>query len=175
MGASDAMQNVYTTIEHVGASDTTVLITGESGTGKELAAEALHRESKRHAGPLIKLDCTAITENLLESELFGHKRGSFTGADRDRPGLILQARGGTLFLDEIGEISAMTQLRLLRFLQEKTFYPVGSDTPIEVDARVITATNVNLRQKVEEGLSGKISTTACGDRCDTAAASRAKR
>jgi two-component system response regulator HydG len=152
VGASDAMQNVYTTIEHVGASDTTVLITGESGTGKELAAEALHLESKRHAGPLIKLDCTAITENLLESELFGHKRGSFTGADRDRPGLILQARGGTLFLDEIGEISAMTQLRLLRFLQEKTFYPVGSDTPIEVDARVITATNVNLRQKVEEGL-----------------------
>lgn len=151
IGKSDAMQTVYTMIENVGKVDTTVLISGESGTGKELAAEALHEESHRKNRPLVKVDCTAIPENLLESELFGHKKGSFTGADRDRMGRILQADGGTLFLDEIGDISAAMQLRLLRFLQEKTFYPVGRDTPIQVDVRVITATNVNLRKKVEEG------------------------
>jgi len=151
IGSSSAMQTVYTMIENVGRVETTVLITGESGTGKELAAEALHHESPRRKKPLVKVDCTAIPENLLESELFGHKKGSFTGADKNRKGLILQADGGTLFLDEIGEISAMTQLRLLRFLQERTFYPVGSDTPIMVDTRVITATNVNLKEKVEQG------------------------
>jgi two-component system response regulator HydG len=151
IGSSSAMQTVYAMIENVGRVETTVLITGESGTGKELAAEALHHESPRRKKPLVKVDCTAIPENLLESELFGHKKGSFTGADKDRKGLILQADGGTLFLDEIGEISAMTQLRLLRFLQEKTFYPVGSDSPVMVDTRVITATNVNLKEKVEQG------------------------
>jgi PAS domain S-box-containing protein len=151
IGKSEIMQTVYAMIENVGKVDTTVLISGESGTGKELAAEALHEESHRKNRPLVKVDCTAIPENLLESELFGHKKGSFTGADRDRMGRILQADGGTLFLDEIGDISAMMQLRLLRFLQEKTFYPVGRDTPIQVDVRVITATNVNLRKKVEEG------------------------
>ena len=151
IGACNAMQMVYTTIENVGKVDTTVLITGESGTGKELAAEALHQESPRKDKPLIKVDCTAMPESLLESELFGHRKGSFTGADKDRMGHILQADGGTLFLDEIGEISALTQLRLLRFLQEKTFYPVGSDTPIIVDTRVITATNVDLKEKVQEG------------------------
>ena len=151
IGASLSMQALYTLIENVGRVDTTVLITGESGTGKELAAEALHRESSRSSRPLIKVDCTAIPENLLESELFGHKKGSFTGADKDRKGLLLQADGGTLFLDEIGEISPMTQLRLLRFLQERTFYPVGSDKPIVVDTRIITATNVDLKEKVQEG------------------------
>ncbi len=151
IGSSDVMQAVYTMIENVGRVDTTVLITGESGTGKELAAEALHYESPRRIMPLVKVDCTAIPENLLESELFGHKKGSFTGADKDRRGLIMQADNGTLFLDEIGEISAMTQLRLLRFLQERTFYPVGSDTPMTVDTRVITATNVDLREKVQQG------------------------
>lgn len=151
IGSSDPMQAVYTTIENVGRVDTTVLITGESGTGKELAAEALHNESSRRNKPLIKVDCTAMPENLLESELFGHKKGSFTGADKDRMGHIIQADGGTLFLDEIGEISAITQLRLLRFLQEKTFYPVGSDKEIVVDTRVITATNVNLKEKVVQG------------------------
>jgi len=151
IGSSDVMQTLYTTIENVGRVDTTVLITGESGTGKELTAEALHNESRRKNGPLIKVDCTAIPENLLESELFGHKKGSFTGADKNRQGHILQADGGTLFLDEIGDISAMTQLRLLRFLQEKTFYPVGSDAPVVVDTRVITATNVNLKEKVTQG------------------------
>lgn len=151
IGGSEVMQSLYTLIENVGRVDTTVLITGESGTGKELAAEALHQESSRSSRPLIKVDCTAIPENLLESELFGHKKGSFTGADKDRKGLLLQADGGTLFLDEIGEISAMTQLRLLRFLQERTFYPVGSDSPIVVNTRIITATNLDLKEKVQQG------------------------
>ncbi|MEN8198772.1 MAG: sigma 54-interacting transcriptional regulator [Thermodesulfobacteriota bacterium] len=151
IGASPTMQTVYTMIENVGKVDSAVLITGESGTGKELATEALHLESHRRNRPLVKVDCTAIPENLLESELFGHKKGSFTGADEDRMGRILQADGGTLFLDEIGDVSSMMQLRLLRFLQEKTFYPVGRDTPIQVDVRVIAATNVNLREKVQQG------------------------
>lgn len=151
LGASDAMQAAYTLIENVGRVDLSVLITGESGTGKELAAEALHQESHRKNRPLVKVDCTAIPESLLESELFGHRKGSFTGADRDRMGRILQADGGTLFLDEIGDISPMMQLRLLRFLQESTFYPVGQDTPLRVDVRVIAATNVDLKEKVRSG------------------------
>ncbi|MCL7487967.1 MAG: sigma 54-interacting transcriptional regulator [Desulfobulbaceae bacterium] len=151
IGSSQAMQTVYTLIENVGQVDTSVLITGESGTGKELVAEALHAESPRKDMPLIKVDCTAIPENLLESELFGHKKGSFTGADRNREGRILQADGGTLFLDEIGDISSTMQLRLLRFLQERTFYPVGHDMPLKVDVRVIAATNADLKQKVVEG------------------------
>lgn len=151
IGGSQAMQTVYTLIENVGQVDTSVLITGESGTGKELVAEALHAESPRQDMPLIKVDCTAIPETLLESELFGHKKGSFTGADRNREGRILQADGGTLFLDEIGDISPTMQLRLLRFLQERTFYPVGHDTPLKVDVRVIAATNADLKQKVVEG------------------------
>ena len=148
VGKSQPMQRIYALIESVGNVDTTVLITGESGTGKELVADALHEESPRRNRPLVKVDCTAIPEDLLESELFGHKKGSFTGADRDRLGRILQADGGTLFLDEIGDISSRMQLRLLRFLQERTFYPVGQDQPIQVDVRVITATNADLKEKV---------------------------
>lgn len=151
IGSSRNMQTAFTLIENVGKVDTTVLITGESGTGKELVAEALHLESLRRDMPMVKVDCTAIPENLLESELFGHKKGSFTGADRDRQGRILQADGGTLFLDEIGDISPLMQLRLLRFLQERTFYPVGEDKPIKVDVRVITATNADLKSQVVAG------------------------
>lgn len=151
VGGSRVMQAAYTMIENVGHVDTTVLIIGESGTGKELVAEALHAESWRRDMPLVKVDCTAIPENLLESELFGHKKGAFTGADRDRKGRILLADGGTLFLDEIGDITPMMQLRLLRFLQERTFFPVGQDTPIKVDVRVIAATNADLKQKVISG------------------------
>lgn len=151
IGGSPAMQTVYTMIEHVGQVDTAVLITGESGTGKELVAEALHAESSRKEMPLVKVDCTAISEDLLESELFGHRKGSFTGADRDREGRILQADCGTLFLDEIGDISSRMQLRLLRFLQEKTFHPVGQDRPVKVDVRVIAATNADLKRKVTRG------------------------
>lgn len=151
IGASPAMQNVYLLIEKIGRVDTSVLITGASGTGKELAVHALHQESPRRNRPLVMVDCTAIQDNLLESELFGHKKGSFTGAEENRMGRILQAEGGTLFLDEIGDISKIMQLRLLRFLQEKTFYPVGSDKEIQVDVRVIAATNVDLREKVQNG------------------------
>ncbi|MFQ6757756.1 MAG: response regulator [Deltaproteobacteria bacterium] len=150
-GVSRAMQTVYTLIENVGQVDTSVLITGESGTGKELVAEALHAESPRRDMPLVKFDCTSIPENLMESELFGHKKGAFTGADRNREGRILQADGGTLFLDEIGDISPLMQLRLLRFLQERTFYPVGEDRPVTVDVRVVAATNADLKQKVQRG------------------------
>ncbi len=127
VGSSDAMQKVYNLIEDIGKVDTAVLITGESGTGKELAAEALHAVSSRREKPLIKVDCASVAENLLESELFGHRKGAFTGADRDREGRLFQADGGTLFLDEIGDISPRTQLLLLRFLQEKTFTPVGHE------------------------------------------------
>ncbi len=151
VGSSAVMQDVYRLIENIGKVDTAVLITGESGTGKELAAEALHAESPRSDKSLIKVDCVSVAENLLESELFGHLKGSFTGAERDRGGRLLQADGGTLFLDEIGDISPRTQLLLLRFLQEKTFTPVGGDTPIQVDVRVIAATNVNFHEMVEEG------------------------
>jgi len=149
---SPAMLEVFRLIRNVGKVDTTVLITGESGTGKELTAEALHEESPRRDGPLVKVDCASIPEELLESELFGHKKGAFTGADRDRSGRILQADGGTLFLDEIGDISSRLQLRLLRFLQERTFYPVGQDQPVHVDVRVITATNADLKDKVNKGI-----------------------
>ena len=151
VGSSDAMQKVYQLIENIGKVDTAVLITGESGTGKELAAEALHAESSRNMKPLVKVDCVSVAENLLESELFGHRKGAFTGADRDRTGRLLQADGGTLFLDEIGDISPRTQLLLLRFLQEKTFTPVGQDKPIQVDVRVIAATNVDFQKMVSQG------------------------
>ncbi len=151
VGASPVIQRVYRLIENVGKVETTVLITGESGTGKELAAEALHSESSRSSMPLIKVDCAALAEDLLESELFGHRRGAFTGADRDRPGRLLQADKSTLLLDEIGDITPRMQLRLLRFLQEMTFTPVGSDNPVKVDVRVIAATNKDLRQQVRSG------------------------
>ncbi len=151
VGSSQVMQNVYNLIENVGKVDTAVLVTGESGTGKELAAEALHAESPRRNMPLIKVDCAAMPEELLESELFGHIKGAFTGADRKREGRLLLADNGTLFLDEIGDISPRMQLRLLRFLQEKTFTPVGQDQPVEVNVRIIAATNVDFAKKVKEG------------------------
>ncbi len=151
VGSSDAMQKVYKLIEDIGKVDTSVLITGESGTGKELAAEALHAVSSRREKPLIKVDCVSVAETLLESELFGHRKGAFTGADRDRTGRLLQADGGTLFLDEIGDISPRTQLLLLRFLQERTFTPVGHDKPIQVDVRIIAATNVDFQEMMTQG------------------------
>lgn len=151
IGASSVMQNVYLMIENIGKVDTSVLITGASGTGKELVVHALHQQSSRRDKPLIMVDCTTIPDNLMESELFGHKKGAFTGAGENRIGRILQADGGTLFLDEIGDISIKMQLRLLRFLQEKTFYPVGRDTQVHVDVRVIAATNADLAAKVASG------------------------
>lgn len=151
IGKSKVMQHIYAMIENIGKTDASVLITGESGTGKELVAEALHQESHRSGKMFVKFDCTAVPEEIMESELFGHKKGAFTGATSDRMGRILKADGGTLFLDEIGDISPKMQLRLLRFLQEKTFYPVGSDQPLQVDVRVIAATNADLKKKVQEG------------------------
>ena len=151
VGSSEVMQEVYNLIENVGKVDTAVLVTGESGTGKELAAEALHVESGRRDMPLVKIDCAAMPEELLESELFGHRKGAFTGADRDRDGRLLAANNGTLFLDEIGDISPRMQLRLLRFLQEKTFTPIGQNTPIHVNVRIIAATNANFTEKVKDG------------------------
>ncbi len=152
LGASEAMRQLYGLIQHVGAVDTTVLITGESGCGKSLVADALHKESSRAGKNFVKVDCAALSDEILESELFGHSKGAFTGADFHRPGRILQAHGGTLFLDEIGDISEKMQLRLLRFLQEKMFYPVGRDQPVQVDVRVIAATNADLKKKIRQGL-----------------------
>jgi len=151
VGGSPVMHRLFETIRNVGGVDAAVLIGGESGSGKELVAEALHYESRRKKGPLVKVDCTAIPDNLLESELFGHRRGAFTGASKDRQGRLAQADGGTLFLDEIGDISSRMQLRLLHFLQERNFYPVGRDVPVSVDVRIIAATNADLRKRVEEG------------------------
>jgi two-component system response regulator HydG len=151
IGASPEMQAVFKTISQVADSRATVLITGESGTGKELVAAAIHQHSGRSAGPFVKLHCAALAETLLESELFGHERGAFTGAERKREGRFERAHGGTLFLDEISEISAATQVKLLRVLQEREFERVGGNETIEVDVRLIAATNRDLKQLVHEG------------------------
>ncbi len=138
-------------IEQVAPSKASVLITGESGTGKELVAQAIHEHSPRAAAPFVKLHCAALAETLLESELFGHEKGSFTGAVGRREGRFKQADGGTLFLDEIGEISPAIQVKLLRFLQERTFERVGGNETIKVDVRIIAATNRDLAGEVAAG------------------------
>jgi DNA-binding NtrC family response regulator len=145
------MQRVFEIVDQVAPSRATVLITGESGTGKELVANALHGRSPRANGPFIKLHCAALAESLLESELFGHERGSFTGAMARKDGRFQIADGGTLFLDEIGEISPSIQVKLLRFLQEHEFERVGGTQTIRVDVRVIAATNRNLSEEVAKG------------------------
>jgi two-component system response regulator HydG len=151
IGASPAMQEVFDVVEQVSRSKASVLITGESGTGKELVAQAIHENSPRSSGPFVKLHCAALAETLLESELFGHEKGSFTGAAGRREGRFKQADGGTLFLDEIGEISAGIQVKLLRFLQERTFERVGSNETLKVDVRLIAATNRDLASEVAAG------------------------
>jgi DNA-binding NtrC family response regulator len=152
IGSSPQMQQVFDTVLQVAPSRASVLITGESGTGKELIAAALHEHSPRAKGPFVKLHCAALAETLLESELFGHERGAFTGAVGRRDGRFQQADKGTLFLDEIGEISPATQVKLLRFLQEHEFERVGGNQTIKVDVRVVAATNRDLLQRVKEGL-----------------------
>lgn len=152
IGASAPMQKVYALIEALADVPTTVLINGESGTGKELVAAALHSSGVRSKGPFVKVNCSALSEHLLESELFGHVRGAFTGAIADKVGRFQKAHGGTLFLDEIGDISPAIQMRLLRVLQESEFERVGDSTPIKVDVRIIAATNQNLAEKVSQGL-----------------------
>jgi transcriptional regulator with GAF, ATPase, and Fis domain len=151
VGRSEAMEKVFRRIEQVAPTDSTVLITGESGTGKELAARAIHQLSHRRSKPFIAIDCTSLVENLLESELFGHIKGSFTGASQTKMGLFKVADGGTLFLDEISNISPSTQAKLLRVLQERVITPVGGTNTIEIDIRLITATNRNLKEMVASG------------------------
>ena len=152
LGKAPAMQQVFRAIGRLSRSSVTVLVTGESGTGKELVARALHEHSPRAGRPFIALNTSAIPSELLESELFGHERGSFTGADAQRRGRFEQADGGTLFLDEIGDMSTPLQTRLLRVLAEGEFYRVGGQTPIKVDVRVIAATHQNLEARVANGL-----------------------
>jgi two-component system NtrC family response regulator len=145
------MQAVFAVIRKVAPTSAPVLILGESGTGKEMVAQALHRRSLQRTGPFIGINCNAIPENLLESELFGHEKGSFTGAHSQKKGHIEAAAGGTLFLDEIGELPLAVQVKLLRFLQEKRFQRVGGRQEIQSDARVIAATNANLQDSVSSG------------------------
>ncbi len=151
IGRSEEMQEIYSLIELLADVETTVLISGESGTGKELVAEALHYKGPRAGNPMIKVNCSALSENLLESELFGHVKGAFTGAIKDKIGRFLAADGGTIFLDEIADISPKVQVQLLRVLQEKEFERVGDSKTIKVDVRVVTASNQNLTEKVKAG------------------------
>lgn len=148
VGQSPLLRAIMQEIEQVARSRSTVLLRGESGTGKELVARALHKYSERHAQPFVKLNCAALPESLLESELFGHERGAFTGAVKTRRGRFEMAHQGTIFLDEIGDISVSTQVKLLRVLQERTFERVGGNRPIHVDVRIIAATNANLEEAV---------------------------
>jgi len=151
VAASDAMRRVLDVADRVAPTDATVLITGETGTGKELVARRIHARSSRGDGPFVAVNCAAIPAELIESELFGHEKGAFTGANRARRGRFRQAQGGTIFLDEIGEMPLALQGKLLRALQEKRVDVVGSDVPVEIDARVIAATNQELPTRVAEG------------------------
>jgi Nif-specific regulatory protein len=151
IGNSNAMREVYRAINQVAASDTTVLVRGDSGTGKELVAHAIHYSSARAEGPFVKVNCAALSENLMESELFGHEKGAFTSAVEMRVGRIEEAEGGTLFLDEIGEFSPSTQVKLLRVLQEREFERVGSSRSIKANVRIIVATNRNLETCIDAG------------------------
>lgn len=152
IGSSEAMQQVYERIRNIADTSSTVLLEGESGTGKELAARAIHRSSSRKGRPFIAVNCSAYNENLLESELFGHEKGSFTNALRQRSGVFEEAEGGTLFIDEVSEISPAIQLKLLRVLQEKVFLRVGGNELLRADVRIIAATNRPLKGLVEEGV-----------------------
>ncbi|MFO0552587.1 MAG: sigma 54-interacting transcriptional regulator [Polyangiaceae bacterium] len=151
VGSSEAMRRIFAILPRIAASESTVLIDGETGTGKGLLAAAIHETSNRAKGPFVVLDCTAIPPTLVESELFGHVAGSFTGASRDRQGAFELAKGGTIFIDEIGELPADMQPKLLRALEERTVKPVGGTRRVQLDVRVIAATNRDLRTEVNEG------------------------
>jgi len=151
LGTSPAMAALYERCDRVAPTDVTVLVQGESGTGKELVAQALHAASRRAAGPFVPINCAAVAATLQESELFGHVRGAFTGAHKDRKGRFEQAHGGTLFLDEVAELSAELQAKLLRVLQERTLYPVGGNDEVHVDVRVIAASHRDLGDLVADG------------------------
>jgi DNA-binding NtrC family response regulator len=150
VGSSPAMQRVYQTIQMIAKTDVTVLITGESGTGKDLAARAIHAFSHRKDQPYVTVNCPTLPENILESELFGYKKGAFTDASSDKIGLFEEARGGTIYLDEIGDIASPIQTKLLRVLQEKEIKPLGQTKSIKVDVRVIASTNRDLREKIRQ-------------------------
>ncbi|HBG72209.1 MAG TPA: hypothetical protein DDX05_00935 [Deltaproteobacteria bacterium] len=151
VGESAAINKVFSLVERISASDSTVLILGESGTGKELVATALHYQSNRKGKPLIKVNCAALPEGLIESELFGHEKGAFTGAVRRKPGRFELANGGTIFLDEIGDVPLSTQSKILRVIQERQFERIGGTTTMTVDVRIIAATNRNLEEEVRVG------------------------
>ncbi|OGR12325.1 MAG: hypothetical protein A2341_15220 [Deltaproteobacteria bacterium RIFOXYB12_FULL_58_9] len=151
LGNSSSMQALRRDIERAASTDATVLLRGESGAGKELMAESIHMQSHRSSGPMIKVNCAALAEGVLESELFGHERGAYTGAHRLRRGRFEAAQGGTIFLDEIGDLTITSQLKLLRVLQEKTIERVGSTTPIPIDVRIVAATNRDLEEAVSAG------------------------
>lgn len=151
VGDSPQIRKVFSTIRKVGHTDSTVLVTGESGTGKELIARAIHHAGTRKDGPMVVINCGAIPSELLESELFGHEKGAFTGAHRTRIGRFEMADGGTIFLDEIGDMSPGLQVKLLRAIQEQTFERVGGTQPIHVDIRILSATNKDLTSAISEG------------------------
>ncbi len=151
VGESPQMYKVYEMIKKVASTPSNILLTGESGTGKELVARAIHRESNRKDGPFVAVNCGGMPESLMESELFGYKKGAFTGATSTKPGLVEAAKGGTLFLDEIGELSTPLQVKLLRLIQEKTYKMVGGTEDIKADVRFISATNQDLESKVIDG------------------------
>jgi two-component system response regulator HydG len=151
VSASEAMRRVLRLVDRIAPTESPVIVTGESGTGKEKVARVLHYQSRRSRGPFVAVNAAAIPETLIESELFGHVRGAFTDAHREKKGLFLQADGGTLFLDEIGEMSAASQVKLLRVLEEREVRPVGSEDTYRVDVRVIAATNRDLRAEMEKG------------------------
>ncbi len=151
IGQSPRMRSVFKMVDKIAGTNATVMINGESGTGKEVIAGSIHQKSDRASGPFVAINCGAIPETLLESQLFGHVKGAFTGADKDAVGLCRQAEGGTIFLDEIGETPHAVQVKLLRMLQEREIYPVGSSKPVKVDVRVIAATNRDLEQEVAQG------------------------
>ncbi|MCA9771184.1 MAG: sigma-54-dependent Fis family transcriptional regulator, partial [Myxococcales bacterium] len=148
VGQSEAMNEVYTLVDRIAQAPSIVLITGENGTGKELIARAIHARSDRSSGRFLAVNCAALSENLLESELFGHKKGAFTGAVVEKMGLFKRAEGGTIFLDEIGDITPAMQVKLLRALQEHEITPVGGTDPIKFDARIVAATNKDLEAEV---------------------------
>ena len=152
LGDSREMKRLYQRILQVAPTDSTVMISGESGTGKELVARSIHIHSPRRSEPFVVIDCTALAESLLESELFGHVKGSFTGATQTKRGLFEVAEGGTLLLDEVGNISLATQAKLLRVLQERVVTPIGGTEPLAIDIRLVAATNVNLREMVKQGV-----------------------
>src|SRR5213076_3295262 len=151
VGKSKKMQELFELIESVAASEANILIQGENGTGKELIANAMHQKSKRAKGPFIKINCAAIPQDLIESELFGYKKGAFTGATMDKEGLFEMAEGGSLLLDEIGEMPPYLQTKLLRVLQEREYRPIGSDRIVRVDFRLICATNIDLDAALRDG------------------------